>query len=65
MRYCIKENIDNHYRCNTTFNDFSLTALEIKIVRSCIGSRHAINDIVCIERDIYTMIEELNFEVFH
>ena len=44
MRYCIKENIDNHYRCNTTFNDFSLIALEIKIVRSCIGSRHAIND---------------------
>ena len=51
---------------NVTFNIFSLIIREIKVVGSIVGPRQVINEMlpICVEKDIYPMIEEFSFEDF-
>ena len=51
---------------NVTFNIFSIIMKEVKVVGSIVGPREVINDMVkiCVEKEIYPMIEEYSFEDF-
>ena len=64
--YYVQVGAGNLSEANVTFNAFSLIVKEVKIVGSCVGPRHVINDMVkiCVEKDIYPMIEEFSFEDF-
>ena len=46
--------------------DTMVIVKEIKIAGSCVGPRQVTNDMlkICVEKDIYPMIEEFSFEDF-
>ena len=48
------------------FNIFSIIMKEVKVVGSIVGPRQVIRDMVkiCVEKDVYPMIEEFGFEDF-
>ena len=64
--YYVQVGAGNITEANVTFNIFSVILKEVKIVGSIVGPRQVIREMlnVCVEKNIYPMIEEFDFEDF-